>query len=170
MSQKVLRQFSIMDDSHEPQVKVLDNWQLAVGLHGQQEKYYDAGYVDSSWQEVKLGSWSKRAQDADEFDGIGWYRLEFNIDIPEQYYIPLKFKLLAKTDALIYLNGEILGRYNDIGWQREFYMPQCWLNANGSNIITIAVRSDRKEGGLYEASVSPYNEFSVRKHMLKIEY
>ena len=55
-------------------------------------------------------------------------------------------------------------------WQREFYLPETWLKARGHNVIALAVRNPGKEGGVYEASVVPYDRFSVQKGLCVIQY
>jgi hypothetical protein len=151
-----------------PWMKTIDNWRFRPGLQGQNARYFQKDYDAAHWPEVRLGNWKASVAEADSFDGIGWYRLEFDPKLPASWTIPLKLRLNVRTDALIYLNGTIVGRYNGIGWQREFYLPACWLDPNGKNVIALAVRNAGGPGGLYEASIHPYHEFSARTRTIDI--
>ena len=152
-----------------PWMRTIENWQFKAGLQGQNDGYFKKDYDAGHWAEVRLGNWKTNVTGTDNFDGIGWYRLEFDPRLPEGWTIPLKLCLDVRTHALIYLNGVIVGRYNVGGWQREFYLPECWLNPNGKNVIALAVRNTGGPGGLYDASIRPYTEFSVRTHRVGIQ-
>jgi hypothetical protein len=167
---KGLASVSLVGPSEKPWIKVVDHWQLGVGLEGQRRGYHRADYDAQHWQLAKLGDWKKWIAGCEGFDGIGWYRVEFPSRVPAEWSIPLKLSLKVNTDALVYLNGQIVGRYNGIGWQREFYLPDCWLNASGENVIALAVRNAGGPGGLSEVAVRPYEEFGVRRHRIRISF
>jgi hypothetical protein len=42
--------------------------------------------------------------------------------------VPLKLHLDAHANAFVTLNGHLLGRYWNAGPQRDFWLPECWLN------------------------------------------
>lgn len=46
-------------------------------------------------------------------------------------------KLDGITKAVVYVNGYNLGRYWVIGPQQNLYVPGCYLNQNGSNIVVV---------------------------------
>ena len=167
---KGLAAVSLVGPPEDPWTKVLDNWQLSVGLEGQQRGYHRPDFDDSAWPLAKMGDWKKWIPGCETFDGIGWYRVEFDSRVPPDWTIPLKLCLKVNTDALIYLNGRIVGRYNGIGWQREFYLPDCWLNPRGKNVIALAVRNTGQVGGLSEIAVRPYAEFGVQRHQIAIRF
>lgn len=167
---KGLAAVSLMGGNGQLWMKKVNNWKIAIGTHGQNEGFFAPDFDDSSWQTVRLGNWKQHGIGASEFDGIGWYRLAFDLDLPQQWEIPLKLRLRAETDALIYLNGTLIGRYHGIGWQREFYLHDSYLNPQGRNRIAIAVRNDGKEGGLYEAAVVPYEQYSVKKNRIQFRF
>ena len=166
---KGLAAVSLIGPPENPWIKTIDNWQLSEGLPGQQQGYHRPDYDATAWPQVKMGDWKKWIPGCETFDGIGWYRVEFESRPPSPWNIPLKLRLKVNTDALIYLNGRIVGRYNGIGWQREFYLPDCWLNPKGKNVIALAVRNAGQAGGLSEIAVRPYPEFSVERHQVAIQ-
>lgn len=154
----------------KPWLKTIEGWRLEVGLDGQARGYPAPDYDATGWQQAKMGDWKKWIPGCENFDGIGWYRLEFDPALPAGWIIPLKLCLKARTDALIYLNGILVGRYNGIGWQDEFYLPECWLHANGRNVIALAVRNAGGPGGVSQAAIRPYPEFSVRHCAIHLRF
>ena len=64
----------------------------------------------------------------------------------------------------------MIARYIERGWQRDFYLPGCWLDPDGANVIAVAVRNAPESGGLYEASVEPYSKFSVKQNEIEINW
>jgi Beta-galactosidase jelly roll domain len=64
----------------------------------------------------------------------------------------------ANFQALIYLNGWLIGRYiNNMGPQNTFYLPQGLLRADGTNTLAIAEWSlSPGAGGLGTVSLVPY--------------
>lgn len=152
------------------EMTTVTGWNIAVGTQGQNSGFHQPEYNDSAWQTVQLGSWKQQAQAADGFRGIGWHRLSFDLDQPEDWEIPLKLRLQAATDAIIYLNGKMIGHYKGMGWQREFYLHDSYLNPKGSNIIAIAVRDGTESGGLYAAEIVPYEQYSVKKNRISIRH
>jgi hypothetical protein len=149
---------------------MIEDWKIKEGLYGQNKGYHTPEFNDNSWEEVNLGNWKQTVRGAKDHDGIGWYRLSFNPDLPVDWEVPLKLHLEAETDAIIYLNGILIGQYHGIGWQRDFYLPEPWIKTNGQNVVIVAVRNSGKEGGIYEAYISPYSEFSVKQDKVNIIY
>jgi len=64
----------------------------------------------------------------------------------------------ASGDGYMWLNGHDIGRHWEIGPQREFYLPECWLKfGNGwKNVLVLALRQTINGARLDAAEVSPY--------------
>jgi beta-galactosidase GanA len=126
------------------------------------------GYPDASWTRVSLpDSWAARNVPP----GVGWYRTTFSLHLPPDVWAPLGLRLTppgggaagpgpgkAPFQALIYLNGWLIGRYiNDLGPQSTFYLPQGLLRTDGQNTLAIGEWSlAGGAGGLGQVSLVPY--------------
>ncbi|HTS17685.1 MAG TPA: beta-galactosidase [Verrucomicrobiae bacterium] len=95
-----------------------------------------------------------------------WYRIEF--ELPQSAtnaWVPWRLLLDSSGNGFIYLNGHALGRYWDVGPQREYYLPECWLHFGGGNTNTLALclRPTEKGAVLRAAEVAPYSEYAERR-------
>jgi beta-galactosidase GanA len=138
----------------------------AAGLGESNAGWQLPGYPDGSWAPVTLpDSWASRGVGA----GIGWYRTTFSLHIPRSVWAPVGLTLTppagagaapggANFQALIYLNGWLIGRYiNNLGPQKTFYLPQGLLRTDGHNTLAIAEWSlANGAGGLGQVTLSPY--------------
>ena len=64
----------------------------------------------------------------------------------------------------MWLNGNNIGRHWEEGPQREFYLPECWLNFGGKNTLVFALRQSATLGALLNAvEIAPYeNDAEMR--------
>jgi hypothetical protein len=95
-----------------------------------------------------------------------WCRAEFALEQPpEEWRIPWKLVFEAERDALIYLNGKFVGRYATVGPQKEFYLPEPYLNFGGKqkNVLTIALAYTRDANCFRTLRVMPYDEYATRR-------
>ena len=113
------------------------------GLYGERHGWYLPGFDDSKWEKVTLPDSRKSA-------GVGWYNTSFDLNMPENYDVPISLEISddtfgtngAKYRAYIYINGWLYGQYiNNAGPQKDFYLPAGLLNEQGHNLISIAVWS-----------------------------
>ncbi len=127
----------------------------ATGLFGTDNGWDLPGYPDQGWQQVTLpDSWAARGVPP----GIGWYRTQFNLGLPQHGYTPIAVQIgaagpgagTANYRAFIFVNGWLIGRYvNNMGPQHQFYVPAGILNDHGQNTLAIAVWGlDAGSGGL----------------------
>lgn len=151
-------------------IKDLMEWNYKNSLDGQGTGYYRTTFSDFPWKTISLGNWKLNDTKSKDYNGILWYRMDFDLDLPEDWSVPLQLVLRAKTQALIYLNGKLLSRYQEHAPQQEFYLPDSWLNRNDENNITVAVQNSGKEGGIYEAVVKPYYDDCVQRQQLEIRF
>jgi hypothetical protein len=87
--------------------------------------------------------------------------MHFSVPAPaSSVWAPWKIRLDATGNGLVYLNGRALGRYWQVGPQREFFLPACWLNVGEGqdNVITMCLRPTDQPTALKSAEVSVYAE------------
>jgi hypothetical protein len=74
--------------------------------------------------------------------------------------IPWRLLINASGNGSMWLNGHDIGRHWEIGPQREFYLPECWLNfgAGRKNSVVFALRQTVNGAKLQAAEVAPYPE------------
>jgi beta-galactosidase GanA len=137
-----------------------------AGLGGSNAGWALPGYPDASWQHVTLpDAWSTRGVPP----GVGWYRTTFSLHVPSDVWAPLGLRITPPDggtpgpggenyQALIYINGWLIGRYIDnLGPQSTFYLPQGLLRTDGHNTLAIAEWSLADgAGGLGQVSLVPY--------------
>ena len=66
-------------------------------------------------------------------------RSTLTFDLPDTLSHPWEIILNAGGNGFLSLNGHALGRYWEVGPQRAFYLPACWLKPQG-NILELTVR------------------------------
>lgn len=144
-------------------VKPLD-WEIATDLGGVVAGWMRPDFVPKNWQKVALDTTSpiprkgnniqpKAQQDA----LVTWYRLEFDLpDSPEAKSTPWRLLIKASGNGYMWLNGHDIGRHWEEGPQREYYLPECWLNFGGKNVLVLGLRQTINGAKIEEAEISPY--------------
>ena len=97
--------------------------------------------------------------------GVGWYRTEFNLQLPFGTDAPIGLQITDDPGrhyrAQIFLNGWMLGIYsNDLGPQHIFSLPNGILNPDGPNTLAIAVRGEDGTAGLGSVSLYQYGAYA----------
>ena len=119
--------------------------------------WHHADFDDSQWPAHAIGS-----------DGnsppalLNWYRMEFTMpSVPPHIWVPWCLRLEATGNGFIYLNGIPMGRYWQHGGQREFYMPDNWLQSAGKkNVLALCLRPLDKPTAVSSATVVPYRVYA----------
>lgn len=129
------------------------NWEISDQTAGVVGKWWNAHLDDSSWKPVNL------ANDGAKSDALlTWYRLAFSLPAVDPYaWAPWTIRLDAVGNGFLYLNGHPLGRWWEQGPQRDFYLPECWLNfgPGTTNNFTLCLRPTMA-AELRSATVEPY--------------
>jgi Glycosyl hydrolases family 35/Glycosyl hydrolases family 2, sugar binding domain/Beta-galactosidase, galactose-binding domain len=92
------------------------------------------------------------------------YKMEFQLPgTPAALSVPWKLHLEADANAFVTLNGHLLGRYWAAGPQRDFWLPECWLNfgPDAKNVLELQARptSDGPVGKIIkQVGVRPYSQ------------
>lgn len=110
--------------------------------------------IELPWQLAdsvgKPGSWTSidlENSPVDDGAMVAWYRIEF--ELPSQQkdvWVPWLARLNATGNGMIWLNDQHLGRYWQVGPQRDFYLPECWLKfgPGQKNVLTLCLRRTDK--------------------------
>lgn len=67
-------------------------------------------------------------------------------------------RLLHTGNGFVYLNGYCLGRCYESGPQTDYYLPECWLNADKPNMITVTLLPSGKRAEIQEMSLLNYDD------------
>jgi hypothetical protein len=144
-------------------MKLLD-WQVATNLGGVTAGWTQPGFAAHDWSKVALDTNSpitrkgNGIQPKDRHDALlTWYRLEFELPaMPVGQWIPWRLLINASGNGFMWLNGHDIGKHWEAGPQREFYLPECWLNFGGKNVLVLGLRQTVNGAKLNAAEVSPY--------------
>ncbi len=141
---------------------------LQVALHtgGVAAGWTQAGFDAKDWANVALDikdfipRKGNNIQPKGNHDALmTWYRLEFELPAtPEGKWIPWRLLINASGTGYMWLNGHDIGRHWGVGPQREFYLPECWLNfgKGNKNVLVMGLSQAMNGAVLHAAEVSPY--------------
>ena len=135
--------------------------QLDGALEGWEKPLYD----DSAWEVAR----AKNGTLPDT--GIIWYRTTFSMPSIKSWIVPWRLHVESTGDMQIWLNGRVLGRYYVVGPQKDFYMPDAWLNHGKENSLVLVIRPSDKGNvapQLKEVTISPYAEYIAQKHEIEL--
>lgn len=140
-------------------------WEYAKDVAGVSQGWTKADFVPKNWKTISLDTKSEierkgnNIQPKGKQDGLfTWYQVEF--ELPEQVkdtWIPWLAKINASGNGYMWLNGHNIGRHWEAGPQREFYLPECWLNfGKKKNVITFGLRQTENGAVLNAIEILPY--------------
>ena len=141
-------------------VSLRGKWQFQLG---DSEKYKEPNYDDSEWEEIYVPStWQK--QGFYNYSGYAWYRTTFELD--RNADIRSLFLRVGRIDDCdeVYLNGHFIGNtggfppdyFTAYNVQRNYYIPEEYLNVNGKNTIAIRVFDAGGVGGITYGDLGVY--------------
>ncbi len=124
------------------------SWEVASDLAGIQHGLTSPAFNSAKWQTVLLDTDFVIQRRGNNIHPRGqqdamftWYRAEFTF--PENGgEHTWRLLINASGNGYIYVNGHNIGRHWEGGGQREFYIPECWLNLEPGqkNTITFGLR------------------------------
>ncbi len=164
-----LRNLGVGNGAEQEKGKALDalalRWQVSGDTAGSLGRWQDPALDDSKWETVRLNPPSDAEPDpsANVPVNLVWYRLRIALPSPQAHvWVPWKLHLEAAGNGFLYLNGHALGRWWEIGPQKDFYLPECWLNfgPGSTNVVALCLRPTTGRPGVRSASVSPYRDFA----------
>ena len=143
-------------------------WEYADNLAGVQKGFTDSIFHPKNWATIPLDTTFNIPRKGNNLQPKGtqnalltWYQAEFTL--PENAgKHTWRLLINASGNGYIYVNGHNIGRHWEVGPQREYYIPECWLNlkkgqknnivlglrqsVNGAVIKAMEVRSYDNEG------------------------
>jgi len=136
-------------------------------LQGEEERWFDHAPAGEVWQSVTLDgaetiqrkvSAGDAPKDGDTAKHLAtWYSMELLLPTKSANEPTRRLLVDATGSGFIYLNGRQLGRFWQQGPQREYYLPESWLNYDGKdNRIAICLRPVNGVEALRAAEISPY--------------
>jgi hypothetical protein len=91
-------------------------------------------------------------------------QLSFNMPATKSdQWIPWLLRVHATGNGFLYLNGHPLGRYWQAGQQKDFFLPDCWLNPGNANIITLTLREVDSPVAIQSAELMPYTVYAEKR-------
>jgi hypothetical protein len=150
----------------------IETFYLKKGLNGMNEGYHTLQYDEDGWEKAPE---VEKFVTAKELGHVVWFRRKFRYDIGEGFSAPLRFKTKEADQRLtIYVNGRATARYDNLGPQQEFYIPESFLNKGGENVLSIILECpafyDELQGGyrrgyMYNPQIEQI--FVAKRHELK---
>ena len=126
---------------------------------GTAQEWWQSNFDDSNWRKNRVGE--KRA--VKDPAQLVWWRLGFELPAPvANVWVPWQLHLEASGNGFLYLNGHPLGRFWAVGPQRDFFLPECWLNfvPGQANNLTICLRPLAQEATIQAVTLEPCTKFA----------
>jgi len=142
-------------------------WQIERTAAPMRGREVDSSFAGAAWSPATF----QASGAADSLvPAFTWCRTTFALPaVPEGWQVPWRLAFDSDRDALIYLNGKIVGRYVTAGPQKEFYLPGPYLAA-GENTLTFLLAYTDRPSHLRTLRVAPYDEFSARRSRLEFQW
>jgi hypothetical protein len=128
----------------------LTSFSVKKGLTGMAEGYTTLQFDDSKWA---VAPNVEKFVTGKELGHIVWFRRNFKYNVGEGFTAPLKFiPIKADQRLTLYVNGKPVARYDALGPQEEFYVPDSYINQDGDNVLSVILECP----GFYEEIMSGY--------------
>lgn len=148
-------------------------WDFAGDMAGVTENWTSPVYDASDWESISLDTIGKIIRKGNDIqprkEQVGlftWYRIEFSLpDNKAGEWIPWLLRINASGNGYMWLNGHNIGRHWEAGPQREYYLPECWLNfGSEKNVLVLGLRQTANGAYIQSAEIAPYqNAGEIRK-------
>lgn len=144
-------------------------WEWAADAAGVTEGWIAETCKPKGWTRVALDTVcdlprkGNGVQPKGEQDGLfTWYRIEFSLPAQEKgVWIPWLARINASGNGFMWLNGHNIGRHWEAGPQRDFFLPECWLNFGGKkNVLVMGLRQTANGANLKAIEIKPYDGMS----------
>lgn len=140
----------------------IESFRVNYQLSGYNNGFHTLECKDDAWQSAPN---VEKLVVGKEMGHVVWFRRHFTYNPAEGYSAPLQIiPIKADERLLIYVNGKPVAQYDIIGPQEEFYIPDCYLNKDGDNVIAMVlecpgfleeIMSGYRRGYMYNPIVQP---------------
>jgi hypothetical protein len=148
----------------------VSGWRIQRAPAAMRGRNVDSDFAAGGWQPASLGG---SLSESELVPAFCWVRGMFRLDeLPEEWSIMWKVTIDADRDALLYLNGKFVGRYVTTGPQKDFYLPEPWLNfgSKTKNDLTVVLAYTEQSQHLRAIQVAPYEAFATRKTRVEFRW
>jgi len=138
-------------------------WEYGGGPTGVVLGWQNPEFDDSSWSKNAL---PQQALANATPSLLSWHRMIFTLPaVDENVWVPWCLRLQANGNGFIFINGHNIGRYWQNGGQKDFFLPDCWLNTGSANknVIALCLRGVDKPAGVLSASIVPYTVYAEQR-------
>jgi sialate O-acetylesterase len=149
------------------------NWSFTIGINNE---WVSPGFDDGDWESIKVpSSWEN--QGFNGYNGYAFYRK--NVTIPSIHKGRMLYLYMGYIDDVdeVYLNGHKVGStggfppnyitaYNA---ERIYYIPEQYINFDGSNLITVKVYDSQQEGGIVSGEIGLYGGKAAVKFEVNLQ-
>jgi len=149
------------------------DWEYADDVAGVTKGWTLPGTSTKNWEKVNLDITSEiprkgnGVQPKGEPDGLfTWYRVEFSLpEMDSKVWVPWMAKINASGNGYMWLNGHNIGRHWEAGPQREFYLPECWLNLgkDRKNVLVFGLRQTINGATIKAIEIAPYPDSAEQR-------
>ena len=148
----------------EKMAVLLESFRVKFQLDGYNAGYHTLEYQDNTWQSAPN---VEKFVVGREMGHVVWFRRHFIYHPGVQYSAPLQIvPIKADERLLIYVNGKPVAQYDIIGPQEEFYIPDCYLNKEGENVISMVLECP----GFFEEIMSGYRRGYMYNPIVRPSY
>jgi len=125
----------IYEKGNNKQVYKIKEWRIQQGLRGVINGYYLNEFNDKEWGTIPK---AKKYVFEKDMGNIIWLRRWFYYHKEKKWEAPVYIEIDKLNErCLIYVNGFLLGKYEDIGPQHRFYIPENLLQEK--NLLTLVI-------------------------------
>ncbi|MBV8251437.1 MAG: beta-galactosidase [Chitinophaga sp.] len=149
------------------------NWEYAADVAGVTQNYCQPIFDASTWERIALDTTGEIPRKGNGVQPKGtqtglftWYRIEFYLpDTPSGVWLPWMARINASGNGYMWLNGHNIGRHWEAGPQREFWLPECWLNMGEKkkNVLVLGLRQTINGAELHAVEIRPCPEDAAFK-------
>ncbi|MBN1416937.1 MAG: beta galactosidase jelly roll domain-containing protein [Bacteroidales bacterium] len=138
------------------------SWSFSIGFN---DEWTSPKFDDSDWETIKAPSaWED--QGFNGYDGYAFYRKK--ISIPSVHKGSMLYLHIGYIDDVdeVYLNGKMIGSTGDFppnyvtayNAERIYYIPEKYINFDGSNLIAVKVYDSYGAGGIVSGAIGLYGD------------